>query len=128
MRKSIIIDNIAEKIADTLIKMDLIWEANESKKIIGIREPFEMLIEKILIKTALEMGLSKTFLMDIVLQSEKILKSEEGLKSLKNVIEGSDRYEDLNLVSLSEFKKLDLDEILLFFYFHQLPKVLNIFP
>jgi len=111
-RKVYDLDMVAEKIVEILVKMDLIWEANIEKNLTSIREPFEMLIEKILIRTALDMGFSKTFLMDIVLQSEKMLKSREGLKSLINIIEGSDRYEDLNLVSISDSKEIELDEIL----------------
>lgn len=111
-RKVYDLDMVAEKIAEILVKMDLIWEANSEKNLTSIREPFEMLIEKILIRTALDMGFSKTFLMDIVLQSEKMLNSREGLKSLINIIEGSDRYEDLNLVSISDSKEIELDEIL----------------
>ena len=111
-RKVYDLDMVAEKIVEILVKMDLIWEANIEKNLTSIREPFEMLIEKILIRTALDMGFSKTFLMDIVLQSEKMLKSREGIKSLINIIEGSDRYEDLNLVSISDSKEIELDEIL----------------
>jgi uncharacterized protein with PIN domain len=103
---------MAEKIAENLLKMNLIWEANEDAKIGGIREPFEMLIEKMIIKTALDMGFSRPFLMDMILQSEKMRKSKRGVNSLINIIEGSERYEDLNLVSISEFKSLDMDEIL----------------
>ena len=50
--------------------------------------------------------------MDMALQSEKISKSQGGISSLINIIEGSERYEDLNLVSISEYKKVDLDEVL----------------
>jgi len=113
-RKIYDLDKMAEKIAENLLKMNLIWEADEdaTPKIGGIREPFEMLIEKMLIKTALDMGFSRPFLMDIILQSEKMRKSMRGLNSLIKIIEGSERYEDLNLVSISEFKSLDIDEIL----------------
>ncbi len=98
------LDRIAEEIVEKLVKMDLIWDR--------IIEPFEILVEKMLIKTSIEMGIPKPTLMDIVLQSEKIAKSKAGINSLINIIEGSERYEDLNLVSISEYKKVDLDEIL----------------
>lgn len=95
------LDKIAEEIAQQLINMDLIWER--------IREPFEMIIEKLLIKNAFDMGMSKTFLMDLVIQSEKISKSKEGVTSLFNIINGSERYEDLNIVSIpmTDDKALD---------------------
>lgn len=111
-RKIYDLDKMAEKIAENLLKMNLIWEADEDAKIGGIREPFEMLIEKMLIKTALDMGFSRPFLMDMILQSEKMRKSKRGVNTLIDIIEGSERYEDLNLVSISEFKSLDMDEIL----------------
>ena len=65
-----------------------------------------------LIKTALDMGFSRPFLMDMILQSEKMRKSKRGVNSLIDIIEGSERYEDLKLVSIYEFKSLDMDEIL----------------
>jgi len=98
------LDKMAEEISEKLIKMGLIWER--------IRIPFEMLIEKIIVKMALEMGISKITLMDIVLQSEKLSRSIEGVKSLFNIIEGSEKYEDLNLVSISESKDIYIDDIL----------------
>lgn len=98
------LDEIAENIAEKLIEMNLIWDK--------IREPFEMLIEKLIINTAIDMGLSKTFLMDIVVQSEKLAKSKEGVNSLINIIKGSKKYEDLNIVSISESHEKRLDELL----------------
>ncbi len=100
-RKFYDLDKIAEEIAQQLINIDLIWDR--------IREPFEMIIEKLLIKTAIDMGMSKTFLMDMVIQSEKLSKSKEGVNSLFNIINGSERYEDLNIVSIpvADDKALD---------------------
>ncbi|MBN1214832.1 MAG: hypothetical protein JXA99_05250 [Candidatus Lokiarchaeota archaeon] len=98
------LDNFAEKIAEKLIKMDLIWDR--------IREPFEMLIEKLIIKKAMDMGISKTFLMDMVVQSEKLSKSREGINSLINIINGSEKYEDLNIVSLHHIEDKKLDDII----------------
>ncbi len=98
------LDRVAEEIVEKLLKMDLIWDR--------IIEPFEILIEKMFVKMAIEMGILKPTLMDMALQSEKISKSKGGISSLINIIEGSERYEDLNLVSISEYKKVDLDEIL----------------
>ena len=98
------LDNLTEEIAHRLINMGLIWER--------IQEPFEMLIEKLLIKKAMDMGISKTFLMDMVVQSEKLSKSEEGINSLINILNGSDKYEDLNIVSLSQVEDKRLDDII----------------
>ena len=97
-------DELAEDIAQKLINMDLIWDR--------IQEPFEMLIEKLLIKTAMDMGISKTFLMDIVVQSEKLSKSKEGITSLINILNGSERYEDLNIVSLHQIGDRNIEEII----------------
>ena len=102
------LDKIAEEITEKLLKMELIWDMNESHNIIGIKEPFEMLIEKMIIKNALEMGIPKTSLMDIALQSKKLLKAEGGKNSLYNIINNSERYEDLNLVSISESEETEL--------------------
>ncbi|MBD3254807.1 MAG: hypothetical protein GF383_06925 [Candidatus Lokiarchaeota archaeon] len=104
-RKVYDLDGLAENMADKLLRMDLIWEK--------IKEPLEMLIEKIIIKTALDMGFSKLFLMDIVIQSEKITKSSEGTNSLINIINGSTKYEDLNLVSISAIEGKETREVFL---------------
>lgn len=98
------LDHMTEEIAAQLLNMGLIWSR--------IREPFEMLIEKILIKNAVEMGFSKSFLMDIVIQSEKLKKSKDGIESLINIIEGSQRYEDLNIVSISEITRTSKEDLL----------------
>jgi hypothetical protein len=98
------LDKIAEKIADQLLQMDLIWDR--------ILEPFEMLIEKLFIKTAIEMGISKPLLMDMVVQSEKLSKSEQGINSLVNIIEGSESYEDLNIVSISKPQEGSVEALL----------------
>ncbi len=102
------LDKLAEDITEKLLKMELIWDKNESKGISGIKEPFEMLVEKMIIKYALEMGIPKTSLMDIALQSKKLLKAEGGKNSLYNIINNSERYEDLNLVSISESEETEL--------------------
>ena len=102
------LDNLAEEITEKLLKMELIWDKNESQETIGIKEPFEMLVEKMIMKYALEMGIPKTSLMDIALQSKKLLKAEGGKNSLYNIINNSERYEDLNLVSISESEETEL--------------------
>ncbi|NVM17483.1 MAG: MarR family transcriptional regulator [Candidatus Lokiarchaeota archaeon] len=102
------LDKLAEEITENLLEMELIWDANESQGISGIKEPFEMLVEKMIIKNALEMGIPKTSLMDIALQSKKLLKAEGGKNSLYNIINNSERYEDLNLVSISESEETEL--------------------
>ncbi len=101
-RKIYDLDKIAEEIAEKLKNMNLIWDE--------IQEQFEMLIEKLFIKIAIEMGISKTFLMDIVIQSEKLSKSKEGINSLIRIIEGSRKYEDLNIVSIPSAKEVHLSE------------------
>ncbi|MFX1259055.1 MAG: hypothetical protein ACFFAN_14445 [Promethearchaeota archaeon] len=106
------LDKMAEDVAEQLKKMNLIWDETHPIFYMGIQEEFEMLIEKLIIKTAVDMGISKTFLMDIVIQSEKLLKSKEGINSLINIINGSERYEDLNIVSISEKEDKNLDEII----------------
>ncbi|MFX0047366.1 MAG: hypothetical protein ACFE8G_04275 [Candidatus Hermodarchaeota archaeon] len=102
------LDKLTEDITKKLLEMELIWDKNESRGISGIKEPFEMLIEKMIIKYALEMGIPKTSLMDIALQSKKLLKAEGGKNSLYNIINNSERYEDLNLVSISESEETEL--------------------
>jgi len=102
------LDRLAEDITKKLLEMELIWDINESKEISGIREPFEMLVEKMIIKSAQEMGIPKTSLMDIALQSKKLLKAEGGKNSLYNIINDSERFEDLNLVSISESNETEL--------------------
>ena len=102
------LDNLAEDITEKLLEMELIWDMNEDQEISGIKEPFEMLVEKMIIKYALEMGIPKASLMDIALQSKKLLKAEGGKNTLYNIINDSERYEDLNLVSISESKETEL--------------------
>jgi len=102
------LDKLAEDITEKLLEMELIWDMNESQGISGIKEPFEMLVEKMIIKYALEMGIPRTSLMDIALQSKKLLKAEGGKNSLYNIINDSERYEDLNLVSISESEETEL--------------------
>ena len=102
------LDKLAEDITEKLLEMELIWDMNESQEISGIKEPFEMLVEKMIIKYALEMGIPKTSLMDIALQSKKLLKAEGGKNTLYNIINNSERYEDLNLVSISESEETEL--------------------
>lgn len=111
-RKIYDFDEMAEEIAEQLEKMKLIW--------FGIREEFIMLIERLIIKKAIEMGVPKTFLMDIVVQSEKLSRTKKDITALMNIIEGSYRYEDLNLVDASSAEdeeddfedEMKLDEIM----------------
>jgi len=105
------LDKEAEKITEKIKKMGLIWEA--------VREQFEILIKKLIIKKAVDMGISRSDLTDIVIQSEKISESPEEKKALINIIEGSNRFEDLNIIKvydteeeLGEDDKKQLDKIL----------------
>ncbi len=102
------LDKLSEDITEKLLEMELIWDINESQGISGIKEPFEMLVEKMIIKYALEMGIPRTSLMDIALQSKKLLKAVGGKNSLYNIINDSERYEDLNLISISESEETEL--------------------
>jgi len=96
-RKFYDLDEESEKLAEKLKKMGLIWDA--------VKEQFEILIKKLIIKMAIEMGISKTFLTDLVVQSEKLLESIEEQKTLLNIIEGSERFEDLNIVTIRDKEK-----------------------
>ncbi|MFX1396327.1 MAG: hypothetical protein ACFFAS_04705 [Promethearchaeota archaeon] len=96
------LDSISEEIAGKLEDMGLIWNA--------IRVEFEMMIQKLLIKTAKYMGVSNTFLMDIIIQSKKLAQSKEGKNSLIKIAKGSDDWEDLNIVSISETKDKEFTE------------------
>jgi len=102
------LDRLAEEITEKLLGMELIWDMNESQGISGIKEPYEMLVEKMIIKYALEISIPKASLMDIALQSKKLLKAEGGKNSLYNIINNSERYEDLNLVSISDSEETEL--------------------
>ena len=102
------LDRLAEEITEKLLGMELIWDMNESQGISGIKEPYEMLVEKMIIKYALEISIPKASLMDIALQSKKLLKAEGGKNSLYNIINNSERYEDLNLVSISDSEETKL--------------------
>ncbi len=98
------LDKIAEEVADELKIMGLIWQE--------IQEEFEMLIEKLFIKTARDFGIAKNNLKNLIVTSDKLIKSKEGINSLINIINGSDNYEDINIVSISETREISLDSIL----------------
>lgn len=98
------LDTVSEEISNDLIKQDYIWDA--------VKEPYEILIEKMIIKFALDLGIPKTSLWDMSLLSTKLSKPEGGTLSVINIIEGSKRYEDLNLVSIAETEDSLLDNVL----------------
>ncbi|MBY9018296.1 MAG: hypothetical protein KGD66_05620 [Candidatus Lokiarchaeota archaeon] len=98
------LDLVSEEISDDLIKQEYIWDA--------IKEPYEILIEKMIIKFALDLGVPKTSLWDMSLLSTILSKPEGGTISVINIIEGSTRYEDLNLVSIAESEDSLLDDVL----------------
>jgi len=60
----------------------------------------------------LDLGVPKTSLWDISLLSTKLSKPEGGTISVINIIEGSKRYEDLNLVSIAESEDSLMDNVL----------------
>ncbi|MBN1802510.1 MAG: hypothetical protein JW891_13445 [Candidatus Lokiarchaeota archaeon] len=96
------LDAISEEIAGKLKEMGLIWDA--------IIEEFEMMVQKLFVKTAKDMGVSNTFLMDSIIQSKKVAQSKEGKNSVIKIIEGSEDWEDLNLVSITETKEGEFTE------------------
>ena len=98
------LDKVSKEISDDLIKQGYIWDA--------IKEPYEILIEKVIIKYALDLGVPKTSLWDMSLLSTILSKPEGGTLSVINIIEGSMRYEDLNLVSMTESEDSLLDNVL----------------
>jgi len=98
------LDRVSEEISGELIKQEYIWDA--------IKEPYEILIEKMIIKLALDLGVPKTSLWDMSLLSTKLSKPKGGTLSVINIIEGSKRYEDLNLVSIAGSEDSLLDNLL----------------
>lgn len=87
---------MTDEIANKLEDMGLIWER--------IKDPFKSLIEKIIIKTALDIGIPKFELQGMVREERNISKDIKA--SLFNIIDGSEEYEDLNLVSIYETEKV----------------------
>ncbi|MHA1193976.1 MAG: hypothetical protein ACTSP9_17080 [Promethearchaeota archaeon] len=75
------LDKVSKEISDDLIKQGYIWDA--------IKEPYEILIEKVIIKYALDLGVPKTSLWDMSLLSTILSKPEGGTLSVINIIEGS---------------------------------------
>ena len=100
---------MTEDIAEQLKSMGLIWDETTQAFDMGVQKEFEVLIEKLIIKTALDMGFSKTLLMEMVIQSEKLSKSKGGKNFLKKILEGSAIYEDLNVVQISDIKEEEED-------------------
>ncbi|MBD3254018.1 MAG: hypothetical protein GF383_02955, partial [Candidatus Lokiarchaeota archaeon] len=88
------LDEMAVSVSNKLLNMNLIWEK--------IQKPFELLIQKLIIKIGMELGISKAILMDLVVQLELNEEGEKTRESLINIIQGSTRYEDLNVISISE--------------------------
>ncbi len=96
--KIINLDILAEKTAESLLNMGLIWEK--------IKTEFEILIEKIFIKMALDMGFPKIDLIDLILNSRKFKENNLPIDSLIKIFNGSEDYEDLNLLQ----NKMDSNE------------------
>jgi len=88
------LDKIAANISNKLLNMNLIWDK--------IQKPFEMLIIKLIIKIAMDLGISKAKLMDLVDHLELKKENERLRETLINIIQGSTRYEDLNAISLKK--------------------------
>lgn len=88
------LDEMATSVSNKLLNMNLIWEK--------IKNSFELLIQKLIIKIGMELGISKAILMDLVVQLELNEDGEKTRESLINIIQGSTRYEDLNVISISE--------------------------
>lgn len=85
------LDVQVDYIAGELLGMGLIWEK--------IRPEFELLLEKIFVKSAFEMGFPKDILIDLIHKSKKFNEAELTTDSLYNILKGSEEYMDLNLVS-----------------------------
>ncbi len=96
------LDAISEEIVGKLKDMGLIWDA--------ISDEFEMMVQKLFVKTAKDMGVSNTFLMDFIIQSKKMTQSKEGKNALIKIAEGSEDWEDLNLISITETKESGFTE------------------
>jgi hypothetical protein len=84
------LDSITKEIADELEEMDLIWTK--------IRTEFELLIEKIFVKMALDLGFPRDELMKLIKTSKKFKNYGLTLDSLVNIFNGSENYKDLNIV------------------------------
>ena len=85
------LDKVAEEIiAEKLFEMGLIWDR--------IRKEFELLIEKLFIKMALDMGFPKINLINLILSSKKFNENKLPIDSLIKIFNGSEDYVDLNLV------------------------------
>jgi len=92
------LDKVAEDIVKTLLQMRLVWDR--------IKTEFELLIEKLFIKMALDMGFPKIDLIDLILNSRKFKENNLPIDSLINIFNGSEDYEDLNLLQ----NKMDSNE------------------
>jgi len=86
------LDKITEKIVGELMDMKLIWEK--------IRSPIENLVFKIVVKTSLELGIPKITITNLIVQS-KMAQNDIIKPSITHILEGSERYEDLNVVAFS---------------------------
>ncbi|TXT54744.1 MAG: hypothetical protein BAJALOKI2v1_730016 [Promethearchaeota archaeon] len=88
------LDEMARDVSKKLLHMNLIWEQ--------IQDSFEMLIQKLILKIGMELGISKAILMDLVVQIELDREYEKIRESMISILQGSTRYEDLNVISISE--------------------------
>lgn len=84
------LDKVAEDTAKSHLKMGLIWGR--------IKKEFELLIEKLFIKMALDMGFPKINLINLILSSKKFNENKLPIDSLIKIFNGSEDYVDLNLV------------------------------
>lgn len=92
------LDIIAEEITEQLKNMGLIWDA--------IQEQFQLLVLNLIVKKAIDMGLLDTErekLMEGVMQSQKLLMSEEG-KKIRAAILNSSKL-DINFNILTSISK-----------------------
>jgi DNA-binding MarR family transcriptional regulator len=89
------LDKMSQEIAEQLKEMGLIWDA--------IKDQFQLLILNLIIKSAIEMGfldIKREKLMEGVIQSKKLLISEEGKKLKEIILNGAKPEINLNILTL----------------------------
>ena len=102
IQKNYDLDETAKEIADQLKDMGLIWES--------IQIQFEILLKKIIITTAIDLGISKRILTEFIIQSETLKKNKEEKQSLIRILNGTATYEDLYVVSIIEKENSEITD------------------
>ena len=102
IQKNYDLDETAKEIAEQLKDMGLIWEA--------LQIQFEILLKKLIITTAIDMGISKRILTEFIIQSETLKKTKEEKQAIIKILNGTATYEDLYVVSIPENENSQIDE------------------